>query len=106
MATYLVPIDVGDDTSATVLVEVEEVRPVNVPISRDGIAEKARQTFIAAIDQVKPAINAVASQLSDLAVKPEGMSVEFGIKLTATADALIAKTAVEGNLKVTMSWKC
>lgn len=45
------------------------------------------------------------TQLRDLTAKPETVSLEFGIKFTAGADALIAKTSVEGNVKVTLTWK-
>ncbi|MDQ1029514.1 hypothetical protein QF035_007096 [Streptomyces umbrinus] len=32
------------------------------------------------------------------------MEIEFGVKLTAEAGALIAKSAVEGHLVVKLSW--
>ncbi|HEY2615972.1 MAG TPA: CU044_2847 family protein [Acetobacteraceae bacterium] len=55
--------------------------------------------------QVKPGVEALVTQLRDLTAKPETVSLEFGIKFTAGADALIAKTSVEGNVKVTLTWK-
>ena len=33
------------------------------------------------------------------------MTVAFGVKLTATAGAVLASAAVEANYKVTMMWK-
>ena len=52
-----------------------------------------------------PGINALTTRLRELATRPDQVGLEFGIKFTATADALIAKTAVEGNIKVTLTWK-
>jgi hypothetical protein len=43
-------------------------------------------------------------QLQDLASKPDELGVEFGIKFTAEAGALIAKTALEGNIKISLKW--
>ena len=45
------------------------------------------------------------AQLKDLPARAEQVVLEFGIKFTARADALIAKTSVEGNVKVTLTWK-
>jgi hypothetical protein len=54
---------------------------------------------------VKPGVEALMAQLRGLSAKPEQVSLEFGIKFTAGADALIAKTSLEGNVKVTLAWK-
>jgi hypothetical protein len=97
------PLAEGSD--ATVIVEVQDETADNVPIGRDSVVERASRTFEDAIAQIKPAIDVVAKQLQQLAVRPEQTAVEFGIKLTAGADVLIAKTALEGNLKVTFTFK-
>jgi hypothetical protein len=57
------------------------------------------------VAQIRPGVEALMSQLNDLTTKPEEISLEFGIKFTAGAEALIAKTSVEGNVKVTLTWK-
>jgi Trypsin-co-occurring domain 1 len=75
------------------------------PIARDGVIQRASRTFEDTIAQIKPAIVVVAKTVQQLTIKPEQTTVEFGIKLTAGADALIAKTALEGNLKVSFSFK-
>ena len=88
----------------TLLVEVDDPQVGTRPVSR-GAAEKAKESFEAAIAQVKPGVEVLMAQLRELTTKPEQVSLEFGIKFTAGADALIAKTSVEGNVKVTMTWK-
>jgi hypothetical protein len=102
MGSRLVAFPVGADQ--TLLVEVDDPNVGNQPISR-GVAERARNTFETAIAQIKPGVEALMAQLRDLSAKPENISLEFGIKFTAGADALIAKTSVEGNVKVTLTWK-
>jgi len=103
MGARLIEFPVAPGSSATVRVEVDDTATGNVPVGR-GI-EAASHTFEEAIGQVRPAIDVVVAQLRRLAVKPETTTVEFGIKLSAEAGALIAKTGVEGNLKVTFTFK-
>jgi hypothetical protein len=37
-------------------------------------------------------------------LRPDGIEVEFGVKLNAEAGAVIAKSAVEGHFTVKLSW--
>ena len=103
MATRVLRFEV-EEAGAVVLVEVDDDAAVG-PVSRGGVPERARQTFEAAIAQIRPAIEIVTRQVRELTTQPDQVSVEFGVKLTAGADALIARTAVEGNLKLTLVWK-
>ena len=96
MGSRLVAFPVGDNQ--TILVEVDDPDVGNRP-------ERARETFETAIAQIRPGVEALMAQLRDLTARPEQVSLEFGIKFTAGADALIAKTSVEGNVKVTLTWK-
>jgi hypothetical protein len=90
--------------SATLLVEVDDpLESGNRPVSQ-GVAEKARQSLEAALSEVTPGVAAIMTQLRDLASKPDELGVEFGIKFTAEAGALIAKTALEGNIKISLKW--
>ena len=59
----------------TVLVEVDDPNVGNMPVAR-GLAERAQETLEAAVAQIRPGV-----------------------------EALIAKTSVEGNVKVTLTWK-
>jgi hypothetical protein len=88
----------------TLLVEVDDPQVGTRPVAR-SVADKAKESFETAIAQVRPAVEALMSVLGDLSRKPDDVSVEFGVKFTAGADALIAKSSIEGNFKVTLSWK-
>lgn len=105
MGSRLVEFRVAAEDGPTVLVEVDDPQQAgNRPVSR-GAAEKARQSFEAALAEIMPAINVLMERLREVAAKPDQVGLEFGIKFTAGADALIARTAVEGNVKVTLTWK-
>ncbi|MFE2032629.1 CU044_2847 family protein [Streptomyces scopuliridis] len=40
----------------------------------------------------------------DGSLKPDGVELEFGVKLMAEAGAVIAKTSAEGHMTVKLSW--
>ena len=57
-------------------------------------------------DAVTPAVEgarAVLEKVKDAA--PDGIEVKFGIKVSGTANWLVAKAATEGNFEVTMTWR-
>jgi hypothetical protein len=58
-----------------------------------------------AISKVRPLAELLLSELQALTHKPDQVTVDFGIKLNASAGIVIANTAVEGNCKITLSWK-
>lgn len=96
------------EEGGTILVEV------NDPLAEEGIVKAARgdeavvhasQTFEQALDTLKPAAGAVVKKFRLLPDAPDSVQVEFGIKLSAQAGALIASTALEANFKVALTWK-
>ena len=105
MGSRLIEFEVDAEDGRTVLVEVDDPQQQGNRLVSRGMAEKARQSFEAALAEVMPGVNALMGRLQEIAAKPDQVGLEFGIKFTAGADALIAKTAVEGNVKVTLTWK-
>jgi hypothetical protein len=97
------PLEDGD----SILVEVETDEPEGmVPAARgDKVPEKARQTFEAALDKVKPVASAVITKLRALHDVPDEIAVEFGLKMNAEAGAIVAAAGMEANYKVTLKWK-
>ena len=56
-------------------------------------------------DAVKPAVDAakaVLDRAKDLA--PDKVEVKFAIKVSGTANWIVAKAATEGNFEVTLTW--
>ncbi|MFE3325935.1 CU044_2847 family protein [Streptomyces sp. NPDC059176] len=88
---------------ASLLVEVDEDAPGLERISRDsaGVAEAGRR-LEDALATARPAISAVVDSVKALA--PDGFEVEFGVKLSAEAGVVVAKTAVEGHFTVKVHW--
>jgi hypothetical protein len=96
----------GLERGGSVLVEVEDCgstgpRPAAVG---GAVIERASVSLEQALKAVKPFAESLIEQFSELSRKPDSVTLEFGIKLAAGADALIAKTAVEGTCKVTLQW--
>lgn len=93
------------DEGGTVLVE---------PINEDGIVRasdtgaalrKASTSFETALSGVRSAAAATLQQFTSLPHQPEEVTIEFGVRLDLAAGAVIARTAVEGHLQVTLLWK-
>jgi hypothetical protein len=91
----------------SIFVEIDKPLPEGgvVPATRAGeIVAKAGRSFEAALEKIKPAAEAIITQLIDLSRKPDKIEVEFGVRLSADAGAIIASTGAEANFKVTLSW--
>lgn len=88
---------------ASLLVEVDEDSPGLERISRDsaGVAEAGRR-LEDALATARPAIRSVIDSVRALA--PDEYEVEFGVKLSAEAGVVVAKTAVEGHFNVKVHW--
>lgn len=69
-----------------------------------ALAQRSSIRFDQALATVRPAADAVLARLRDLAVSPDTVSLEFGVKLTAAAGAVIASSGLEANFKVTLNW--
>lgn len=57
-----------------------------------------------ALEHVLPGIKAVVKKLRNIDGKPDEIEVNFGIKFTTIAGAIIAAASVEANLGVTLRW--
>lgn len=96
------------EDGGAIVVEVDGPEPRGGPVRgiRAGeVIEKAAQTFEAALDKIKPAAAAIITKLRQLGEPPDEVGVEFGIKLSAEAGAVIASAGVEANYRVTLTWK-
>jgi hypothetical protein len=95
----------GDET---ILVEVEmpEEEYGETEVSRPGeVVRKASETFQKAISTVKPVAETIINELSNLSKRPQEVDVEFSLKMSAEAKAIVASIGGEANFKVTLKWK-
>lgn len=88
-----------------ILVEVDDTEPGFERVSRDGSIIKAKETFEKALEDVKVAAQSALQVMTSGPHSPEGVEVEFGVRLNAEAGAVVAKASLEGHLKVTLSWR-
>lgn len=91
------------DDGSTALFEVTDDTPGVERVSRatDGIIE-AGSRLQEALGNVRRAAQASIDAL--IALSPNGLELEFGVKLTAESGALIARTAAEGHFVVKVIW--
>jgi hypothetical protein len=86
------------DGDETVSVEIAPVEGF-VPVGMEAVAGHVRQA-------VEPAIAAARVVLDQArAMAPDSVQVKFGVKVTGTANWLVAKAATEGNFEITLTWK-
>lgn len=94
------------DNGGSVLVEVGEDEPGVVRASRAReVIESASTSFGTALASVRDAAATALSQFRDMDVLPDEIQVEFGVRLNAQAGAVIAKTGIDGHLKVKLTWQ-
>ncbi len=95
-------LDDGDE----VFVEVAQDAPEISPVSRAGnMIESAGVSLSSALGHVRNAATVVLGQFRGMAECPDEVQVEFGVRLTAEAGAVIAKTSMDGHLNVTLTWR-
>ena len=88
-----------------VLVEVDSADEGLVPagLGDDGIVHAVGR-FSDRLDSIRDAVSDALKRLEG-PLKPDKITVSFGIRFTGEAGAVIAKTSVQGNLGVEMVWQ-
>lgn len=93
-----------ETADGTVLVELQDddVGVERASRAADGMLTAADH-LEEALARIRPAARAVLAEMKSLS--PDKVSVSFGIKLSAAAGAVIAKTEAEGHFTVTLDWE-
>lgn len=95
----------GLDDGGSVLVEVAP-SPHESPVGRQqDTLTQVGVTFDRAIGRVRDAAVAALGQFQQMSRRPDEVAIKFGVKLDTEVGALIAKTGVEGQLEVTLTWR-
>src|SRR3712207_316183 len=95
-------LQLNDGASVLVKDDEDAVGIGRVRRGRDGVRELGRR-LSEALAGVRDTAGASVQTLRVLS--PEGLELEFGVKLTGEASAIIAKTAAEGHFTVKLSWR-
>ncbi|WP_329124560.1 CU044_2847 family protein [Streptomyces sp. NBC_01465] len=98
-------IEYTTDSGAQVVVEIDRQAPGARLVARgDNTLAQAGQTLDSALQSIRSAAESALTVFREGKLKPHGVELEFGVKLTAEAGAVIAKSSVEGHLLVKLTW--
>jgi hypothetical protein len=102
--TYLVEVPVQGGGRLLVEADTAELPDdLELASGRPGeMVTRAKETLERSLDQLKPAVDAVAQRLR--AVGPDEFRVEFGLKLAAESGLVVAKGTSEVHFNVTLAW--
>ncbi|NEP11513.1 MAG: hypothetical protein F6K14_15140 [Symploca sp. SIO2C1] len=96
--------EVDEDT--VLLVEMTPAPGMRqVSLTPEALAQKSTRAVDKAMGMIRAMAKRTIGTLDTLSNKPNQVELEFGIKFNTEADALIAKTGTEANIKVKMVWK-
>jgi hypothetical protein len=102
MTTKLVRFQLEGGDSVLVLVDEEGAGPVPAA-AHDDIATRAKMTFEQATAKLGPIARTVLAQVENLG--QDETNVELGLKFSAEAGVILAKSAAEGTCKITIKWR-
>jgi len=88
-----------------VVVEMDDTDAGFEMVSRvDDVMNDARKRLEDAMQGVRGMAESALGALRQTSVTPDTVELEFGLKLNVAAGAVIARTAVEGQVKVKVVW--
>ncbi|MFJ8045894.1 CU044_2847 family protein [Kitasatospora sp. NPDC096147] len=100
-----VEVPLGDGSDEVVRVQIREVDQSLVRVGRaSGSVIRASRTFGEMVDGIRPIADSFVGRLSGLVHRPDEITLEFGVSLSAEAGVVIASTATEANFSVTLTW--
>jgi hypothetical protein len=65
---------------------------------------KATETLQESLHKVKHAAQTIVDEIAGMPQRPQSMSVQFGVKLTAETGAVITRAGGEANFVLTLGW--
>lgn len=71
-----------------------------------GFHQAGSKEFVGQVRKaVEPAVEAAKAVLEKVKeIKPDGVEVKFGVKVTGEANWVVAKAATEGSFEITLTW--
>jgi hypothetical protein len=102
----IIEVPVGpDNEGAMLLIEVDELDEDEIFGIRGGPAvERAQNTLEGAIDRLRPTLDTLVAKLEALPRRPDSLSVQFGVKFTASALPILVSASSEAQLQLTLTW--
>ncbi|MGW7659419.1 CU044_2847 family protein [Streptomyces sp. NPDC054756] len=78
--------------------------PIRRPRTGDDVGSAA-DTLRAAVDRVRPAVQDILDSLRSMPRRPDRITLEFGVKVTAEAGVVVARSAAEAHFSVGVEWE-
>ncbi len=97
-----------EDGSDSIMIDLSDDEPIGGELeisAHDGITGRATKKFESALGMINLVSSKVVKTLGETVNKPNEITVEFGVKFSAGAGALLAKAGTEAHLNVTLVWK-
>ncbi|GHA02381.1 hypothetical protein GCM10010329_25320 [Streptomyces spiroverticillatus] len=92
------------EDGGNVVVEIDHApRGATLVSRRDNLLDAGR-SFNDALEGIRTAAESALRTFRGGALSPDGVELEFGVKLTGEAGAVIAKTSMEGHITVKLAW--
>ncbi|MFB7595327.1 CU044_2847 family protein [Streptomyces sp. NPDC056160] len=106
MSGELVRFDLGEG-SAGVYVEMADDDPGVERARRRGGGTRAEPVdgFESGLDQIRDVAGRTLRRITAMPAPPSTVELEFGVKFSVEAGAVIARTGVEGHVKVKVVWE-
>jgi hypothetical protein len=97
-----------EEDDEIILVELTPIAGVrSVSISPTDMLEKSQEAMDHAMKSIRGMAKKTVRSIKEIPVseRPTTISVEFGLKLNAEGNAVVAKAGMEATLNVTMTWE-
>ena len=97
-----------EENDEVILVELTPTAGVrSVTISPTDMLEKSKQAMDHAMKSIRGMAKKTVRTIKEIPIseRPTTISVEFGLKLNAEGNAVVAKAGMEATLNVTMTWE-
>ena len=93
----------------TVYIETTEIEPAGglqqVSLHAGDVIDNTVKSLSDALAPVKSISQSLYNTFKSFDHAPDEIAVELSVKLTAEAGVVITKAAVEGNFKISLTWK-
>ncbi len=97
-----------EEDDEVILVELTPTAGVrSVSISPTDMLEKSKEAMDHAMKSIRSMAKKTVRTIKEIPIseRPTTISVEFGLKLNAEGNAVVAKAGMEATLNVTMTWE-
>ena len=96
----------GLEDGGWAIVELKDVDPSlrMASVGRSGTIVDTGSNFEDALRSVARVANAALAQFRETSVRPDEVEIQFGVRLSAEAGAVIARNSDEGHLHIRLAW--